>query len=61
MADGEIVAIDWSRGGRMLIGYARVTTLEQNEDLQTDALRNAGCERIYADHSSGAKRPVALS
>ena len=39
----------------MLIGYARVSTLEQNEDLQTDALRKAGCGRIYVDHSSGAK------
>lgn len=39
----------------MLIGYARVSTLEQNEDLQTDALRKAGCERIYTDHASGAK------
>ena len=55
MADEEIVAIDWPKGGRMLIGYARVTTLEQNEDLQTDALRKVGFERIYADHSSGTK------
>ncbi|MSD91690.1 recombinase family protein [Bifidobacterium asteroides] len=39
----------------MLIGYARVSTLEQSEDLQTDALRKAGCGRIYVDHSSGAK------
>lgn len=39
----------------MLIGYARVSTLEQNEDLQTDALKKAGCGRIYVDHSSGAK------
>lgn len=39
----------------MLIGYARVSTAEQNPDLQVDALRQAGCERIYTDHASGAK------
>lgn len=39
----------------MLIGYARVSTQEQRPDLQEDALRKAGCERIYTDHASGAK------
>lgn len=39
----------------MLVGYARVSTLDQHEDLQIDALRQAGCERIYTDHASGAK------
>lgn len=39
----------------MLIGYARVSKDEQNLDLQTDALKNIGCEKIYFDKVSGIK------
>ena len=39
----------------MLIGYARVSTDDQNLNLQKDALTRAGCERILEDRQSGAK------
>lgn len=38
-----------------VIGYARVSTLEQNPDLQEQALREAGAVRIFTDYESGAK------
>ena len=39
----------------MFIGYARVSTDDQNLSLQRDALDQSGCERIFDDQISGAK------
>ena len=40
----------------MLIGYARISTLSQNLDLQKDALEKAGCKKIYVEQMSGSSR-----
>jgi DNA invertase Pin-like site-specific DNA recombinase len=54
------IEINGQNGGQKrlamaLIGYARVSTAEQDTALQTDALRKAGCERVFEDVVSGAK------
>ncbi len=40
----------------MIIGYARISTDDQNLDAQTDALTDAGAERIFADKITGSAR-----
>ena len=38
----------------MLIGYARVSTIDQNLDAQKDALQKSGCEKIITDEVGGS-------
>tara|TARA_Y100001968_G_scaffold188629_1_gene172956 strand:+ start:483 stop:1091 length:609 start_codon:yes stop_codon:yes gene_type:complete len=40
----------------MKIGYARVSTDEQSDRAQIDALHQAGCERVYQERASGKSR-----
>ena len=39
----------------MKISHARVSTVDQNLDMQMDALKKEGCNEIFEDHASGAK------
>jgi DNA invertase Pin-like site-specific DNA recombinase len=43
----------------MKIGYARVSTIEQNLDLQQNALKKAACEKIIVDKASGSRKDRA--
>lgn len=39
----------------MLVGYARVSTLDQSTDMQIEALNAAGCSKIFTETASGAQ------
>lgn len=43
------------------IGYVRVSTKDQNLDLQLETLKEAGCEKVYSEHKSGIKARLELA
>jgi DNA invertase Pin-like site-specific DNA recombinase len=49
----DVFSTVWCMGH--LLGYARVSTTEQNPALQTDALTQAGCARVWTDVASGSR------
>ncbi len=55
----RVRGLRYGSGMAHLLGYARVSTLEQNPDLQVDELTAAACWRVWTDHGSGAldRRP----
>ena len=40
----------------MLIGYARVSTIDQNPALQMDALKTAGCDKVFTETAGESLR-----
>lgn len=50
------ISLETLRNKTVKIGYARVSTLDQNLDLQLDALKKLGCDHLYEEKASGKNK-----
>jgi hypothetical protein len=59
LTEGSPISTE-TRGSGYRLGYARVSTLEQDEAVQLDGLRSAGCDRLFVGKASGTleRRPA---
>ncbi len=52
---GLAVGVSWDTAGVAMIGYARVSTSDQNPEVQATRLREHGCQTVFADRGVSGK------